>query len=80
LPDRLVGALKAAKAVADVTVQPHRLTCRADTATPQVAELSSTTHTSPRDVRVRLAELVNDLTNESGFEHFRTVTVAQAVA
>jgi hypothetical protein len=43
-------------------------------------QLSSTTHTSPRDVRVRLAELVNDLTDESGFEHFRTVTVTQAVA
>ena len=41
---------------------------------------STTTHTSPRDVRVRLAELVNDLTNESGFEHFRTVSVTQAVA
>jgi hypothetical protein len=43
-------------------------------------QLSTTTHTSPRDVRVRLAELVNDLTDESGFEHFRTVTVTQAVA
>jgi hypothetical protein len=43
-------------------------------------QLSTTKHTSPRDVRVKLAELVNDLTNENGFEHFHTVTVTQAVA
>ncbi len=41
---------------------------------------STTTHTSRRDVRVRLAELVNDLTDDAGFEHFRTVTVTQAAA
>lgn len=41
---------------------------------------STTTYTSRRDVRVRLAELVNDLTDDDGFEHFRTVTVTQAAA
>jgi hypothetical protein len=41
---------------------------------------STTTLTSRRDVRVRLAELVNDMTDEDGFEHFRTVTVTQAAA
>ena len=41
---------------------------------------ATTTHTSRRDVRVKLAELVNDMTDEDGFEHFRTVTVTQAAA
>jgi hypothetical protein len=41
---------------------------------------ATTRHTSRRDVRVRLAELVNDMTDEDGLEHFRTVTVTQAAA
>jgi hypothetical protein len=41
---------------------------------------ATTKLTSRRDVRVKLAELVNDLTDEDGFEHFRTVTVTQAAA
>lgn len=41
---------------------------------------STSTHTSPTDVRSRLSELVNDLTDEYGIEHFRTVTVTQAAA
>jgi hypothetical protein len=41
---------------------------------------ATTELTSRRDVRVKLAELVNDLTDEDGFEHFRTVTVTQAAA
>ena len=39
---------------------------------------STTTHTSPTDVRTKLAELVNDMTDEDSFEHFRSVTVTQA--
>lgn len=43
-------------------------------------QIATTKHTSPREVRLRLAELVHDLTDEDGFEHFHTVTVTQAAA
>ena len=39
---------------------------------------STTTHTSPTEVRTKLAELVNDMTDDDSFEHFRSVTVTQA--
>ena len=39
---------------------------------------STTTHTSPGDVKIKLAELVNDMIDEDSFEHFRSVTVTQA--
>jgi hypothetical protein len=41
---------------------------------------ATTTHSSPRDVRVKLAELVNDLTDQEGFEHFRSISVTQSAA
>lgn len=40
----------------------------------------ATTHySSPSDLKNRLADLVNDLTDEHGIEHFRSVTVTQSV-
>lgn len=41
-------------------------------------QLATTQYSSPSDVRAKLAEVVNDLTDEEGFEHFRSVTVTQA--
>jgi len=41
-------------------------------------QLATTQHSSPNDVKTKLAEVVNDLTDEDGFEHFRSVTVTQA--
>ena len=38
-----------------------------------------TEYSSPSDVRAKLAEVVRDLTDEEGIEHFRSVTVTQAV-
>ncbi len=40
---------------------------------------SITQYSSPSDVRTKLAEVVRDLTDEDGIEHFRSVTVTQAV-
>jgi hypothetical protein len=37
-----------------------------------------TQYSSPSDVRTKLAEVVQDLTDENGIEHFRSVTVTQA--
>ncbi len=37
-----------------------------------------TQYSSPNDVRTKLAEVVRDLTDEKGMEHFRSVTVTQA--
>jgi hypothetical protein len=37
-----------------------------------------TEYSSPSDVRTKLAEVVRDLTDEDGIEHFRSVTVTQA--
>jgi hypothetical protein len=37
-----------------------------------------TQYSSPSDVRTKLAEVVADLTDENGMEHFRSVTVTQA--
>jgi hypothetical protein len=37
-----------------------------------------TQYSSPSDVRTKLAEIVRDLTDEDGMEHFRSVTVTQA--
>jgi hypothetical protein len=37
-----------------------------------------TQYSSPSDVRTKLAEVVRDLTDEDGIEHFRSVTVTQA--
>lgn len=39
-----------------------------------------TEYTSPADVRTKLAEVVRDLTDENGIEHFRSVTVTQSMA
>jgi hypothetical protein len=39
---------------------------------------STTQYSSPSDVRTKVAEIVNDLTDENGYEHFRSVTVTQA--
>jgi hypothetical protein len=36
-----------------------------------------TEYSSPTDVRTKLAEVVRDLTDEGGMEHFRSVTVTQ---
>jgi hypothetical protein len=41
-------------------------------------QLATTQYESPSDVRTKLAEVVNDLTDEDGIEHFRSVTVTQA--
>lgn len=41
-------------------------------------QIATTKHTSPRDVRAILAELINDLTDQDSIEHFRSVTVTQA--
>ena len=41
-------------------------------------QLSTTQYSSPSDVRTKLAEVVHDLTDEYGVEHFRSVTVTQA--
>ena len=41
-------------------------------------QLATTRFSSPGDVKSKLAELVNDLTDEYGIEHFRSVTVTQA--
>ena len=41
-------------------------------------QLATTQYSSPGDVRTKLAEVVNDLTDEDGIEHFRSVTVTQA--
>lgn len=41
---------------------------------------SITEYTSPADVRTKLAEVVRDLTDENGIEHFRSVTVTQSMA
>jgi hypothetical protein len=41
-------------------------------------QLATTHYSSPSDVRNKLAEVVSDLTDEDGFEHFRSVTVTQA--
>lgn len=39
---------------------------------------ATTQYSSPSDVRTKLAEVVRDLTDENGMEHFRSVTVVQA--
>src|ERR1700722_14242307 len=41
-------------------------------------QLATTQYSSPSDVKTKLAEVVNDLTDEDGIEHFRSVTVTQA--
>jgi hypothetical protein len=41
-------------------------------------QLTTTQYSSPGDVKTKLAEVVNDLTDEDGIEHFRSVTVTQA--
>ena len=38
-----------------------------------------TQYSSPSDVRTKLAEIIQDLTDEDGIEHFRSVTVTQTV-
>ncbi|WP_343577124.1 hypothetical protein [Mycobacterium sp.] len=40
--------------------------------------LAITQYSSASDVRSKLAEVVRDLTDEDGIEHFRSVTVTQA--
>lgn len=39
-----------------------------------------TEYSSPADVRTKLAEVIRDLTDENGIEHFRSVTVTQSMA
>ncbi|WP_156751259.1 hypothetical protein [Mycobacterium sp. 1245111.1] len=39
-----------------------------------------TEYSSPAEVRTKLAEVVRDLTDENGIEHFRSVTVTQSIA
>jgi hypothetical protein len=39
---------------------------------------ATTQYSSAKDVRTKMAEIVNDLTDEHGYEHFRSVTVTQA--
>jgi hypothetical protein len=39
-----------------------------------------TEYSSPADVRTKLAEVIRDLTDEDGFEHFRSVTVTQSMS
>jgi hypothetical protein len=39
---------------------------------------ATTQYSSPSDLKTKLAEVVNDLTDEDGLEHFRSVTVTQA--
>jgi len=41
-------------------------------------QLATTKYSSPTDVRTKVAEMINDLTDENGMEHFRSVTVTQA--
>jgi hypothetical protein len=41
-------------------------------------QLATSQYSSPAAVRIKLAEVVNDLTDEDGVEHFRSVTVTQA--
>ncbi len=41
-------------------------------------QLATSEYSSPSDVRTKLAEVVKDLTDEDGIEHFRSVTVTQA--
>jgi hypothetical protein len=41
-------------------------------------QLATTQYSSPGDVKAKLVEVVNDLTDEDGIEHFRSVTVTQA--
>lgn len=38
-----------------------------------------TEYSSPAEVRTKLAEVVRDLTDEDGIEHFRSVTVSQSM-
>lgn len=41
---------------------------------------ATTQYTSADDLKTKLADIVNDLTDEDGIEHFRSVTVTQAVS
>jgi hypothetical protein len=41
-------------------------------------QLATTQYSSPSAVKTKLAEVVNDLTDADGIEHFRSVTVTQA--
>jgi hypothetical protein len=41
-------------------------------------QLATSRYSSPSDVKTKLAEVVSDLTDEDGIEHFRSVTVTQA--
>jgi hypothetical protein len=41
-------------------------------------QLATSQYSSPSDVRTKLAEVVNDLTDEDGIEHFRSDTVTHA--
>jgi hypothetical protein len=41
-------------------------------------QVATTQYSSVSDVRSKMAEIVNDLTDEQGYEHFRSVTVTQA--
>jgi metal-responsive CopG/Arc/MetJ family transcriptional regulator len=41
-------------------------------------QLSTTQYSSSSDVKTKLAEVVNDLTDEDGIEHFRSITITQA--
>jgi hypothetical protein len=60
-------------AVGRLIVCQYRITVEFDD-----GQLATSEYSSPSDVRTKLAEVVNDLTDEEGIEHFRSVTVTQA--
>jgi hypothetical protein len=41
-------------------------------------QLATTRYSSPSEVKTKLAEVVDDLIDEDGIEHFRSVTITQA--
>jgi hypothetical protein len=41
-------------------------------------QLATTHYSSSTDMKTKLTEIVDDLTDEDGYEHFRSVTVTQA--
>ena len=58
-----------------LTVSSYLVTIEFDDGARAITEYSS-----PADVRTKLAEVVRDLTDEDGIEHFRSVTVTQSMA
>jgi hypothetical protein len=71
--DRFAIALSQANTVRRLTMCHYLITVEFDD-----GQLATTRYSSPGEVRTKLAEVVNDLTDEDGIEHFRSVTVTQA--